>query len=40
MNTATAIRNNAIIILDFFEPINGFVNYPAEDQQGKKQDKC
>jgi hypothetical protein len=28
--------NNAIIILDFFEPVDGFVNYPAEDQQGKK----
>lgn len=36
MNTATAMMNNAIIVLDFFEPVDGFVGHPCEQQQGEK----
>jgi hypothetical protein len=34
MKTAMAIRNNVSMALDFFEPVDGFVNHPANDKQG------
>ena len=30
--------NNAIIMLDFFEPVDRFVHCPATDKQGDKED--
>jgi len=38
MNTAMAIINKVIImvLLNFFEPVNGFVKHPAQQEQGKK----
>ena len=32
--TANAMINNAVIVLDFLEPIDGFVKKPAANQQG------
>jgi hypothetical protein len=36
MKTAIAIRNNTVIVLNFFEPVDGFIAYPDEDQQGNE----
>jgi hypothetical protein len=36
MKTAMAITNSAVIILDFLEPVDGFVDHPGEDHEGQK----
>ncbi|MGY3212622.1 hypothetical protein [Mucilaginibacter sp. HD30] len=36
INTAMEIMNNANIVLDFFEPINGVVHEPAKGEQGEQ----
>jgi len=38
INTAMEMINSANIVLDFFEPVNGFVHKPAENEQGKQQE--
>jgi hypothetical protein len=40
MNTAMEMMNNAIIALNFFEPVNRFEDHPAAYQQGYEKDYC
>lgn len=38
MKTAMEMMNKAIIVLNFFEPVNRFEDDPADDQQGYEKD--